>query len=55
MTAIMKLPEDDIAGLSQMRSEGAAVKETSYYGVLAELLDEVCKTLKAKARYVINL
>jgi hypothetical protein len=32
--------------LSEIRSFGAAVKEISYYGLLANLLNEVGKTLK---------
>lgn len=31
--------------LSEIRSSGAAVKETSYYGPLFNLLDEIGKTL----------
>jgi|GEM_PF-1064193 hypothetical protein len=32
--------------LSEIRSSGAAVKETSYYGPLANLLNEIGKTIK---------
>jgi len=41
--------------LSLIRSSGAAVPETSYYGPLANLLNEIGKTLKPKVRCVINL
>lgn len=40
--------------LSQIRSSGAAVKETSYYGPLASLFNEIDKTLKPKVRCIIN-
>jgi hypothetical protein len=33
----------------------AAVKETSYYGSLANLLNEIGKTLKPKVKCIINL
>jgi hypothetical protein len=41
--------------LRDIRSTGAAVPETSYYGPLANLLNEIGKTLKPKVRCVINL
>lgn len=41
--------------LSEIRSSGAAVKETSYYGPLANLLNEIGKTLKPKVKCIINL
>jgi Type ISP C-terminal specificity domain/N-6 DNA Methylase len=44
-----------IQDLRDIRSSGAAVKETSYYGALANLLNEVGKTLKPKVRCIINL
>ena len=31
--------------LSEIRASGAAVKETSYYGPMANLLNEIGKTL----------
>ncbi len=34
--------------LSEIRSSGAAVKETSYYGPMANILNEIGKTLKPK-------
>lgn len=47
--------ETYIRELSAIRSSGAAVKETSYYGPLANLLNEVGKTLKPRVRCIINL
>ena len=41
--------------LSEIRSSGAAVKETSYYGPLANLLNEIGKTFKPKVKCTINL
>jgi hypothetical protein len=41
--------------LIALRSSGATGKETSYYGSLTNLLIEVDKTLKPKAKCSINL
>src|SRR5438128_9689719 len=41
--------------LREIRSSGAAVKETSYYAPLANLLNEVGKTLKPKVRCILTL
>jgi hypothetical protein len=41
--------------MSEIRRTGAAVKETSFYGTLENLFNEVGKTLKPKVRCVINL
>ncbi len=41
--------------LREIRSSGAAVKETSYYGPLANLFNAVGKTLKPRVRCVINI
>jgi hypothetical protein len=41
--------------LAEIRASGAAVKETSYYGPLANLLNEIGKTLKPKVKCIINL
>jgi hypothetical protein len=41
--------------LRDIHSTGAAVPETSYYGCLERLLNEIGKTLKPKVRCVINL
>ncbi|HEV7904622.1 MAG TPA: hypothetical protein VGO96_12335, partial [Pyrinomonadaceae bacterium] len=35
-------------------SQHAAVKETSYYGALANLFNEIGRTLKPKVRYIIT-
>src|SRR5208282_748808 len=41
--------------LRDIRSSGAAVKETSYYPALSNLLNEVGKRLKPRVRCIINL
>ncbi len=41
--------------LAQIHSTGAAVPETSYYGALENLLNEIGKTLKPKVRCVLTL
>jgi hypothetical protein len=41
--------------LRDIRSSGAAVKETSYYPALSNLLNEVGKSLKPRVRCIINL
>jgi hypothetical protein len=41
--------------LSEIRAAGAGVKETSYYGPLANLLNEIGKPLKPKVKCIINL
>jgi hypothetical protein len=41
--------------LSEIRASGAGVKETSYYGPLDNLLNEIGKTLKPKVKCIINL
>jgi hypothetical protein len=47
--------ETYLRDLSDIRSTGAAVKETSYYPPLANLLNTVGQTLKPRVRCVINL
>ena len=47
--------ETYLSELRNIRSSGAAVAETSYYGPLANLFNEIGKTLKPKVRCVINL
>nr|WP_316788536.1 hypothetical protein [Thermoleptolyngbya oregonensis] len=44
-----------IRDLQEIRATGAAVKETSYYGALETLLNELGKTLKPKVRCVMQL
>src|SRR5216117_3595803 len=41
--------------LNAIRSSGGAVKETSYYPALSNLLNEVGKTLKPRVRCIINI
>ena len=41
--------------LRDIRSSGAAVKETSYYPALSNLFNEVGKRLKPRVRCIINL
>jgi hypothetical protein len=47
--------ETYLSDLYQNRSSGGAVKETSGYPALSQLLNEIGKTLKPKVRCVINL
>ena len=47
--------ETYLQDLRATRSSGAAVKETSYYPALANLLNEVGKTLKPKVRCIVHL
>jgi hypothetical protein len=47
--------ESYLKELSEIRSSGAAVKETSYYGKLENLLNEIGRTLKPKVKCIINL
>lgn len=58
-SVIQELPlhplETYIRELRDIRASGAAVAETSYYGPLATLLNEVGKSLKPKVRCIINL
>jgi len=41
--------------LTEIRASGAGVKETSYYGPLANLLNEIGKTLKPKVKCIMGL
>ncbi|MBD2182621.1 type ISP restriction/modification enzyme [Aerosakkonema funiforme] len=47
--------ETYLRNLRDIRSSGAAVKETSYYGALESLFNEIGKTLKPKVRCIISL
>jgi hypothetical protein len=47
--------ESYLKDLYEIRSTGGAVKETSGYPALSQLLNEIGKTLKPKVRCVINL
>lgn len=51
----MRPLETYLRDLRDIRSSGAAVKETSYYPPLANLFNEIGKTLKPKVRCIINL
>ncbi len=51
----MHLIEIYLRDLHDIRSTGAAVKETSYYPPLANLLNAVGQTIKPRVRCVINL
>ena len=47
--------EQYLRELRDIRSSGAAVKETSYYPALSNLFNEIGKTLKPKVRCIISL
>lgn len=47
--------ETYLQDLYDIHSSGSGVKETSYYGTLANLLNEVGKTLKPRVRCIINI
>ncbi len=47
--------ETYLTELRDIRSSGEAVNETSYYGSLANLFNDIGKTLKPKVRCIINL
>jgi len=51
----MHLLETYLRDLHDIRATGAAVKETSFYPPLANLLNAVGQTLKPRVRCVINL
>ena len=51
----MKETENYLRRMSEIRRTGSAVKETSFYGTLENLLNEIGKSLKPKVRCVINL
>lgn len=51
----MNLLHSYLSQLSLIRRSAAGVKETSYYGALENLLNEVGKALKPRVRCVINL
>ena len=51
----MKPLETYLREVSDIHRSGAAVKETSYYGPLQNLLNEIGKTLKPKVRCIINI
>jgi hypothetical protein len=47
--------ETYLTELRDIRASGQAVKETSYYGPLANLLNDIGKTLKTKVRCIITI
>jgi hypothetical protein len=51
----MNLLEEYLHELHEIRSSGSAVKETSYYPALSNLLNGIGKTLKPRVRCVINI
>src|SRR5712671_6391681 len=51
----MNALETYLEELHAIRSSGGAVKETSYYPALSNLLNEVGKTLKPRVRCIINI
>src|SRR5438093_13481051 len=51
----MNAVETYLRELREIRSTGAGVKETSFYPPLANLLNEIGKSLKPRVRCIINL
>jgi hypothetical protein len=51
----MNALETYLEELYATRISGGAVKETSYYPALSNLLNEVGKTLKPRVRCIINM
>jgi hypothetical protein len=51
----MNALETYLEELYAIRSSGGAVKETSYYPALSNLLNEVGKSLKPRVRCIINI
>ena len=51
----MNLLEEYLRELHEIRSSGSAVKETSYYPALSNLLNAIGRTLKPRVRCVINI
>ena len=51
----MDLLQTYLESLNVIHSSGSAVKETSYYGTLENLLNEVGKSLKPRVRCIINI
>jgi hypothetical protein len=47
--------ETYIRDLLDIHRSGEAVKETSYYGAIASLFNEIGKTLKPRVRCIINI
>ena len=51
----MNLLQEYLNELHEIRSSGSAVKETSYYPAISNLLNGVGKALKPKVRCIINI
>jgi len=51
----MNVLEEYLRELHEIRSSGSAVKETSYYPALSNLLNAIGKTIKPRVRCVINI
>ena len=51
----MDLLQTYLESLNVIHSSGSAVKETSYYGTLENLLNEIGKVLKPRVRCIINI
>ena len=51
----MNLLEEYLHEVHEIRSSGSAVKETSYYPALSNLLNGVGKSLKPRVRCIINI
>ena len=51
----MNLLEEYLREMYEIRASGSAVKETSYYPALSNLLNGIGKTLKPRVRCIINL
>src|ERR1700730_13771693 len=51
----MDLLEEYLHEMHEIRASGNAVKETSYYPALSNLLNGIGKTLKPRVRCVINI
>jgi hypothetical protein len=51
----MRPLETYLHDLHEIHASGSAVKETSYYGALSNLLNDIGKTLKPRVRCIINI
>jgi hypothetical protein len=51
----MNLLQTYLESLNVIHNSGSAVKETSYYGTLENLLNEVGKALEPRVRCIINI
>ena len=51
----MNFVEEYLKEMHEIRASGNAVKETSYYPAISNLLNSIGKTLKPRVRCVINI